>query len=315
MKVYAGMDIGGTKVALGVFGEDKTLLGKTKYPSDASLSAEEFFQQAAAQLRALLGRLALPEEDLAGIGVGLPCMVRYPAGEVVLCAMLPALNGFGVKACLEGLFPGVQVAVDNDAHCAALAESRHGAGKGRQHMLYCPVSTGLSSGIIIDGKLFRGSSGFAGESGHTILTPGQGISCGCGNQGCVQSYASGGMIVRHIRQWIDAGEQTLMVQLAGSPEKIDARHLEMAARAGDAMALRALDQMALYLGVWVFNLYMTLNINCFVFGGGLIKMGDLLFGRVRKVFDQYNHAGGEVHFKFAELGQESGLLGALELLF
>ncbi|MFR7484211.1 MAG: ROK family protein [Acutalibacter sp.] len=136
MKVYAGMDIGGTKVALGVFGEDKTLLGKTKYPSDASLSAEEFFQQAAAQLRALLGRLALPEEDLAGIGVGLPCMVRYPAGEVVLCAMLPALNGFGVKACLEGLFPGVQVAVDNDAHCAALAESRHGAGKGRQHMLY-----------------------------------------------------------------------------------------------------------------------------------------------------------------------------------
>ena len=79
MKVYAGMDIGGTKVALGVFGEDKTLLGKTKYPSDASLSAEEFFQQAAAQLRALLGRLALPEEDLAGIGVGLPCMVRYPA--------------------------------------------------------------------------------------------------------------------------------------------------------------------------------------------------------------------------------------------
>ena len=106
-----------------------------------------------------------------------------------------------------------------------------------------------------------------------------------------------------------------MVQLAGAPEKIDARHIEMAARTGDPMALRALDQMALYLGVWVFNLYMTLNINCFVFGGGLIKMGDLLFGRVRKVFDQYNHARGEVHFKFAELGQESGLLGALELLF
>lgn len=315
MKVYAGMDIGGTKVALGVFGEDKTLLGKTKYPSDASLSAEEFFQQAAAQLRALLGRLALPEEDLAGIGVGLPCMVRYPAGEVVLCAMLPALNGFGVKACLEGLFPGVQVAVDNDAHCAALAESRHGAGKGRQHMLYCPVSTGLSSGIIIDGKLFRGSSGFAGESGHTIVTPGAGIPCGCGNQGCVQSYASGGMIVRHIRRWIDAGEQTLMVQLAGAPEKIDARHLEMAARAGDPMALRALDQMALYLGVWVFNLYITLNINCFVFGGGLVNMGELLFGRVRQVFDSYCHTEEPVEFLFAQCGQEAGLLGALELLF
>ena len=182
-------------------------------------------------------------------------------------------------------------------------------------MLYCPVSTGLSSGIIIDGQLFRGSDGFAGESGHTIVSPGEGIPCGCGNDGCLQSYCSGGMIVRHIQNWIAAGEKTQMVELAGTPEKITARHLEIAARAGDAMALRALDQMALYLGVWVFNLYMTLNINCFVFGGGLIKMGDLLFGRVRKVFDQYNHAGGEVHFKFAELGQESGLLGALELLF
>ena len=315
MKVYAGIDVGGTKTAIGVFGEDKTLLGKAKFPSDPSLGAEEFFQQTAGRLRELLEELSLPETDLAGIGVGLPCMVRWPEGEAVLCAMLPALSGFGVKACLEGLFPDAAVAVDNDAHCAALAESRHGAGQGRRHMLYCPVSTGLSSGIIIDGRLFRGSSGFAGESGHTIVTPGAGIPCGCGNQGCIQSYSSGGMIVRHIRQWIEAGEQTLMVQLAGAPEKIDARHLEMAAKAGDPMALRALDQMALYLGVWVFNLYMTLNINCFVFGGGLINMGDLLFGRVRKVFDSYCRTGEPVEFLFAQCGQDAGILGALELLF
>lgn len=315
MKVYAGIDVGGTKIALGVFGEDKTLLGKTKYPSDPSLPAEELFRQAGEQLRALLEELALPAGDLAGIGVGLPCMVRYPAGEVVLCSMLPALNGFGVKACLERLFPGVAVAVDNDAHCAALAESRHGAGKGRPHMLYCPVSTGISSGIIIDGRLFRGSNGFAGESGHTILTPGEGIPCGCGNTGCIQSYASGGMIIRHIREWIAQGERTLMLDLAGAPEKIDARHLEMAARAGDAMALRALDQMALYMGVWVFNLYMLLNIDCFVFGGGLINMGELLFSRVRKVFDSYRHTQEPVDFLFAQCGQDAGILGALELLF
>ncbi len=315
MKYYAGIDVGGTKVAMGVFGEDKTLLAKRKFPSDPELSGEEFFQHTVSVLKDLLEELSLPLSGLSGVGVGLPSMVRYPQGEVVICAMLPALNGFGVKACLEGLLPGVPVEVDNDAHCAALAESRHGAGTGRRHMLYCPVSTGLSSGIILDGRLFRGSSGFAGESGHTILTPGAGIPCGCGNQGCVQSYCSGGMIVRHIRQWIAQGETTLMTQLAGSPEKIDARHLEMAARAGDPMALRALDQMALYLGVWVFNLYMTLNIDCFVFGGGLVNMGDLLFGRVRKVFDSYLHTGEQVDFLFAQCGQDAGILGALELLF
>lgn len=315
MKYYAGIDIGGTKVAFGVFGEDKTLLGKGKFSSDPSLTAEEFFQRVVQALQELLKELSLPLEGLAGVGVGLPSMVRYPQGEVVICAMLPALNGFRVKSCLERLLPGVQVEVDNDAHCAALAESRHGAGVGRPHMLYCPVSTGLSSAIIIDGKLFRGSCGFAGESGHTIATPGAGIPCGCGNTGCIQSYSSGGMIVRHIRQWISEGEETLMTQLAGSPEKIDARHLEMAAQAGDPMALRALDQMALYLGIWIFNLYMTLNIDCFVFGGGLINMGDLLFGRIRKVFDSYRQTDEPVDFLFAQCGQDAGILGALELLF
>ena len=315
MKVYAGIDVGGTKVALGLFGEDKTLLGKAKLPSDPGLSGEEFFRQVVDALKEKMKELSLEPEALQGVGVGLPCMVRWPQGEVVLCAMLPALNGFGVKACLEKLLPGVQVEVDNDGHCAALAESRHGAGQGRPHMLYCPVSTGLSSGIIIDGRLFRGSNGFAGESGHTIVTPGAGIPCGCGNTGCIQSYASGGMVVRHIREWIAQGEETLMVQLAGSPDRIDARHLETAARAGDPLALRALDQMALYLGVWVFNLYMTLNIDCFVFGGGLINMGELLFGRIRRVFDSYRHTREPVDFLFAQCGQDAGILGALELLF
>ena len=315
MNIYAGIDVGGTKVALGIFGEDKTLLGKAKFSSDPSLPAEEFFRQTVERLKGLLEERSLNLGQLRGVGVGLPCMVCYPEGEAVLCAMLPALNGFGVKACLENLLPGVQVAVDNDGHCAALAESRHGAGQGRPHMLYCPVSTGLSSGIIIDGRLFRGSNGFAGESGHTIVTPGAGIPCGCGNQGCIQSYSSGGMIVRHIREWIAQGEKTSMVQLAGAPEKIDARHIEMAARTGDPMALRALDQMALYLGVWVFNLYMTLNIDCFVFGGGLVNMGDLLFGRIRKVFDSYRQTQEPVDFLFAQCGQDAGVLGALELLF
>ena len=315
MDYTAGIDVGGTKVALGVFGEDKTLLGKAKYPSDPALSAQDFFRQTVDTLRQLMEGLSLPWENLKGVGVGVPSLVRYPEGSVVLCAALPNLNGFGVKAFLQQLLPGVAVEVDNDAHCAALAESRQGAGVGRPHMLYCPVSTGLSSAIIIHGQLFRGNNGFAGESGHTVLTPGQGLPCGCGNQGCAQSYSSGGMIVQHIRQWIAQGEPTLMVDLAGSPEKIDARHIEQAARAGDPMALRALDQMALYLGVWVFNLYMTLNIDCFVFGGGLTKMGPLLFDRVRKAFDSFCHTEEPVEFLFAQCGQDVGILGAAELLF
>lgn len=314
-QIYAGVDIGGTKVALGLFDENRELLCKEKFPSDPSLSAEAFFDGIIDALKELFAKHGLPFEALRGVGMGAPSMVQFEEGKLMLSAMLPSLSGFGAVAYMKGKLPGVQVILDNDSHCAALAEYRRGAGRGFRHMLYCPVSTGLASGIIIDGKLFRGSDGFAGESAHTIVTPGEGIDCGCHNQGCLMSYCSGGMIVRHIRQWIAEGGATMMTELAGSPEKINARHLEEAARAGDEMALRALDQMALYIGIWLFNLWMTLNINCYVFGGGLINMGDLLFGRVRKVFDSYRHTDTPVTFRFAELSQDSGILGAVELLF
>lgn len=312
---FAAADVGGTKIALGLFDGDKRPIAEKKYPSDPAATAEEFFTGLKDSLLSLLVENNREPADLKGLGVGIPGMVRSPQGEISIVAMLPGLNGFPVKAFLEDQLPGVRVEVGNDGHCAALAEARQGAGRGFPHMVYCPVSTGLSSTIIIDGKLFVGSYGYAGESGHTIVTPGEGISCGCGNRGCIQSYSSGGMIVRHIRGWIREGQPTKMLELAGSPEKIDARVLEDAARMGDEMALRALDQMALYLGTWLFNLYMTLNINCFVFGGGLINMGELLFGRIRKVFDGYRRTDEPVYFQFAQLGQRSGLLGALELLF
>ncbi len=314
-RYYAAADVGGTKIALGVFDQDKKLLAKTKFPSDPALSGEELFRGMVEELKGLMAENGLPFAELAGLGAGIPGPVKAGTGEVALCSMLPGLNRFPAQDFLSGLLPGVRVEVGNDSHCAALAESRRGAGRGFPHMVYCPVSTGLASAIIIDGKLFRGSDGFAGESGHTIVSPGAGIPCGCGNQGCIQSYSSGGMIVRHIRQWIADGQPTKMLELAGSPEKIDARVIEAAALEGDQMALRALDQMALYLGIWLFNLYLTLNINCFVFGGGLINMGDLLFGRIRKVFDSYRQTTEPVYFRFAELSQDSGLLGALELLF
>lgn len=318
-RYFAAADVGGTKIALGIFDEEKQPVAKVKLPTDTSISAEALFTGMVETLKGMMAEKGLAPACLAGVGVGVPAPVRAADGVVAMCSMLPSISHFPLRRFLSELLPGVKTEVGNDGHCAALAESRHGAGRGFPHMLYCPVSTGFSSAIIIDGKLFRGSDGFAGESGHSIVAPGTGLPCGCGNRGCPNGLAAGGSIVRYIRNWIAEGETTLMLTLAdGSPEKIDARILDEAARAGDEMALRALKQMSDTMGLWLFNLYKTLNINCYVFGGGLINMGDLLFAPVRKVFDEYRHAGESdepVYFKFAELGQDSGLLGALELLF
>ena len=129
------------------------------------------------------------------------------------------------------------------------------------------------------------------------------------------SYCSGSMIIKHIQNKIDLGESTAMVDLAGSRDKINAEHIAAAYAQGDGMAIWAVEQMAKYMGVWCYNLYITLNINCFVFGGGLLKFGNLLFDKVRQVFDGYNHIPYPVYFKFAELGDDSGIIGAVELLY
>jgi glucokinase len=169
--------------------------------------------------------------------------------------------------------------------------------------------------MIIGGKLFRGSYGWAGEGGHMIATPGEGLLCGCGNRGCYMSWCSGSMIVKHIQKWIAEGEKTLMTDMAGGAENITCLHVEQAYDREDALAIRALDQMARYLGLWFFNLYVSLNINCFVLGGGLLKMGNSLLVPVRRIFDEYNHNDLSVYIKTAELGDRAGIIGAAELIY
>jgi len=314
-KCYIGVDVGGTKCALGLFDSGKTLMDKHAYPSDASLLPEVFFDQLALEVESLLDRNAVRRETVGGVGIGLPSFIKFDEGYLLMTSTLPNLKNFAARDYISGLL-GVPVMLDNDANTAALAEYWHGAGRGTRHMLYCAVSTGISNGIIINGAIFRGTYGWAGESGHALITPDEGVMCGCENPGCFMSYVSGGMIVKHIIARIDAGEPTRMLELAGGDKYcISAKHIEQASLAGDEMALWALDKMAYYLGIWLYNLYQILNINCFVFGGGLVKFGPILFDRVRAVFDRYNHIDLPVYFHNAKLGDDFGIIGAVELLF
>jgi glucokinase len=310
-----GIDVGGTKIAYGLYGRHKKLIEKCRHAADSTLSAEAFFDRMLDEIGALLSRNGLSGDDLRGVGVGMPSFVLHAEGRIVTTVNLKRIENFEARAYLQQrLGADIRVEIDNDAHAAALAEHRYGAGRGFPHMLYCPISTGMASGIIINGELFRGSYGWSGESGHMVATPGAGELCGCGNRGCFVSYCSGAMIIRHIQRWIAEGQATAMTSYPGPGEKLTAEHLLRACRAGDALALRALDQMGHYLGLWCFNLYVTLNINCFVFGGGLTNFGESLFGRMRSVFDSFNHNAYPVHFKLAELGDECGVLGAMELV-
>jgi glucokinase len=310
-----GIDVGGTKIACGLFDTNRGLVAERRASSNPELPPQAFFDELIGEIRALLTGVSVNREQIRGIGLAMPSFILFEKGHIIKTSNLVNIRDFPGRDYLAQAFKDIPIILDNDAHVAALAEHRLGAGRGFDHMVYCPVSTGISSAMIIDGKLFRGSYGWSGESGHMIVTPGEGILCGCGNRGCYMSWCSGSMIVKHIRRWIEAGEETLMTTLAGGAENITGRHLEEACDQGDPLAIRALNQMAAYMGLWFFNLYVTFNINCFVLGGGLLKLGERLFGPVRRIFDEYNHNELPVYFKNAELGDRTGIIGAAELIF
>lgn len=314
-KVYVGVDIGGTKIAFGLFGEDYSLLSKHRFAFDNEKTAKQLITTLAEEIEKALGENGLGRESLLGIGLGAPGTPSLREGKFLVCANASTLNGYPIGPHLREAF-GVPVILDNDANIAAICEHRLGAGKGFRDMIYSTASTGIGGGLIIGGKIFRGSYDCAGEIGHTICTYKVGRNVPFSNPGSVESYAGGGNVCQDLTARIAAGEPTLMKELAAGG-KVTGQIIKEAYEKGDAMAAEALDQIGEYLGLLYFNLYQILNINCYVIGGGLTNFGDELFSRIKKSFNSFYFQCPKefpVYFKQAAFSQDAGIYGAA-LLF
>lgn len=307
-KYTIGIDVGGTKVAYGLFDEGMALIAREQHPSPAEADGPEFCDLLIERVEGLIRANGLEQEDISGIGIAMPSFLLFDKGYVCMTSALVNIREFAMRDYLSERLK-IPFVIDNDSNAAALAEHRYGAGRGSRHMIYMAASTGIGSGLILNGELFRGSYGWAGESGHMLITPDEGVMCGCGNRGCFMSWASGKYIPQQIRS-LAPGKKTLM-DLNGA---LDAKILSEACKKGDDLALEVLSQTAHYIAVCVFNIYQLLNVDLFVFGGGLTNFGDMLFDRVRAEFDRYDHIKMPVTFRFAELKQDFGIIGAAELV-
>lgn len=308
-----GIDAGGTKVAYGLFDSAGELTDRFEHPSDLSADGPAFADRMAQTVEQLLEKNAVDRSRLDGVGVCMPSYIMYDEGYIFLTSALPKVQDFYMRDYLQEKI-GVPVRLDNDANAAALAEYRRGAGAGRglKHMVYIAISTGIGSGIIINSDLYRGSYGFAGECGHMLITPDEGIECGCRNKGCFMSYAGGRYVPMHLKEQLRKGRPSILSKIDESV--LSCKYILPACREKDPLALEMLDQMAHYIAVCVYNIYELLNINTFVFGGGLTAFGDLLMDRVREEFDRYNHVKLPVTFLTAALRQDFGIIGASELV-
>jgi len=161
MKRYTiGIDVGGTKTAYGVLDEERNIIRHTSHLSNSEAEGEAFFDQLAANVESLIAACGIPREAVVGAGLGMPSFILYDEGYIVKTSNLVKIKNFPARSYLTQKLD-MPVFLDNDARTAGLAEYRYGAGRGFDTMLFCPVSTGISSALIIDGKPFRGSYGWA----------------------------------------------------------------------------------------------------------------------------------------------------------
>lgn len=303
-----GIDAGGTKVAYGLFDGDK-MVDRFQHPTDIAADGPTFSDGIVRSVQELLAKNSIGLSELSGVGICMPSFILFDEGYVCMTSAMTEIKNFPMRDYIAERLP-VKIVLDNDSNVAALAEHRYGAGRGSKHMVYVASSTGIGSGIIIHEKLFRGSYGFAGECGHMLATPDEGILCGCRNQGCFMSYAAGRYVPQHVKACIEGGAESVLCECG----QLDCTHILAAYKQNDALAIKTVERMAHYLAVCVFNVYQLLNINLFVFGGGLVNFGDALFGPMRKEFDRYNHIPQPVYFRFAELEKDFGIIGAAELI-
>ncbi|HEX8119070.1 MAG TPA: ROK family protein, partial [Pyrinomonadaceae bacterium] len=258
----AGIDIGGTKIALAVADLEGRVVEKTRFPArTGERGPHEIIEEALSEIERMLGKT---RSLLTAVGVGCGGPLDRARGLILSPPNLPGWDEFPVVELVEERL-GVPALLDNDANAAALGEHRHGAGQGYKHLVYITQSTGIGGGVIVRGELVHGVCDGAGEVGHMTVLP-DGPECGCGGRGCLEALCSGTGIARRARELLAAGEPSTLSSLNAS--EVTARAVAEAARAGDAVAARVWDEMIGYLAVGVGNLFNVLAPEAVIIGGG-----------------------------------------------
>jgi len=311
-ELLIGVDLGGTQIrALVVGGQGKTL-NRVATLTCAADGLEAVIRRIEDTVRRAVGDI--PWRQIRGIGVGAPGPVDPWAGLITETPNLPGWQNVPLGDIMARTF-GVPVFLGNDANLAALAEHTYGAGVGVDHLIYMTISTGIGGGIIVNGELLLGARGLAGEIGHQTLVD-DGPLCGCGNHGHLESLASGPAIARAAREAVAGGRGDRILQLAkGAVDAIDARLVGQAAANGDPTALEIVRRAATYVGIGLANLCNILNPELIILGGGVSRIGDLLFDTVRETVARRAMPGArQVRIVPAALGDDVVLLGAVALI-
>jgi glucokinase len=272
-RAYAGIDIGATNIKYGLVDSDGKILLKEQRPTLADKGPEPLLHLVANIGERLLLSAAEEDYQVPWLGVGTPGTVDFATGQVI--GMSPNIVGW--KGTPIGQFLkdrlNIPVWVDNDANVVALAEHRFGAGIGYASLVCVTIGTGVGGGLVLDGRLWRGSSSAAGEIGHMPINP-DGPLCACGKKGCIEAYCSSAPILSRCRSRL-GNELTPAFKevLNGELKELSIKKLFAAARNKDEIALQVLDETAEYLAIGLAGVVNLLNPDLVIIGGGVADGG------------------------------------------
>ena len=312
--LYGALDLGGTNVRAIVARLDGKVLGDRIQPSHASEGLEATLASMTDALGGAAAEASVSVADLAGLGICSAGWVDSEKGIVPAAPQLPGWRNVSLTKIMHER-TGVRAWLENDANAAALGEHVFGAGKNVRHLVYITVSTGIGGGIIVDGKLYGGAKGSAGEIGHTIIDP-AGPLCGCGNYGCLESLASGTAIARRGEEAAARGESTALAALEAKGEPITAESMAAAALNGDAACREIFAEAGRFLGVALANLVNLLSPQLILIGGGVAHEPELFLPQAEDTMHALSLSEPLKHVRLAlaELGDLAGPLGMIARL-
>ena len=296
--MIGAVDIGGTKIAVGIVDAHGNVMSKVESPTDVSLAYSNGLEQITSMLREAAHTAGM---KISGIGIGSTGPVNPFTGAFGDVDFIPQWRGKNLAEDLARIF-GVQVVLENDGDAGALAEAAWGAGRNKSRLIYITVGTGIGGGIILDGKLYRGVDGAHPEVGHQVIDP-SGPLCTCGYQGCWEALASGPAIVARFKGSAATDSR--------HDDVITAKLVCQLAQQGDELAIQAAEREAYYLGLGLANLVNLFTPDAIVLGGSVMKSADLFLDGIRKVIAKGCRfvPFGKTELALASLGDDVNLIG------
>jgi glucokinase len=312
--LYAGVDLGGTKILVLIADADGNVCGDVRVPTLADEGPDAVIARMVEATRQAAREAGVGVASLAGAGVSAPGPIDTGEGVITQPPNLPGWDNVPLARLLREQL-AIPVVLENDANCGGVGEHRYGAGRGYRHMIYLTLSTGIGGGIIIDDRLYTGASGAAGELGH-IAVDLDGPTCGAGHVACLEAFASGTAIANRAADAITAGRMPRTARLAEHNPPLSAEEVHLAAEQGEEEAAAIIETAGRYLGIGLGSILNAFNPQCIVLGGGLVNIGERLLAPARaearrRAFAQAFEDALIVEW---ELGEKCAALGAIAVV-